>query len=425
MKDISFPTNFLWGASTSAHQVEGNNYYNDWWRWEKKGFTPPSGKACDHYSLYKDDFSMAKKLSHNTHRFGIEWSRVQKDPKSWDQKEWEHYKNVINELLKLNIIPIPTLNHFTIPSWIEDIGGWSNNETIELFTNFAIKAMQELGNKIEYWIPFNEPHMLAFIGFFYGNWPPYIKKPNVAFLILKNILKAHVNVYIKMNREAKKNPELIKPKIGIAKAVGAFHPNSILSLKDIHSTENRDFAHNHSFITSCINGKLCIPGLETEKLETSKTLDFIGLNYYYRQFIKHDKPFYLDPLGETAPDNSKKIRGKITDMGWEVYPKGIYDLVRNFSRYNLPIMIAENGIATNNDKYRVEFLQEHLRYLIKALRKGYPLIGYLHWSLLDNFEWSEGYTKKFGLIDIDLITQKRTIRQSAQVFSSIIKNGRI
>jgi beta-glucosidase len=419
-----FPDNFLWGASTSAHQVEGDNFYNDWWQWERRGFTSASGKACDHYSLYKKDFSIAKHLGHNAHRFGIEWSRVQKDPYSWDETEWAHYRDAVDELIRLGITPLLTLNHFTVPVWIEKAGGWANSDTIGLFTNFALKALKELGDKVEYWIIFNEPHMLAFIGYFYGHWPPYRKNPREAFLILKNLLKTHVKTYKKMRETADKISGVLRPKIGIAKAVAYFQPYSLLSLKDIRSSENRDFAHNHAFISSCITGKIQVPGLKTEILEEKNTLDFIGLNYYFRQFIKHGKPFSLAPLGEVATENIK-ARGKITDMGWEVFPRGIYEVIKNFSKYDIPLLITENGIATTNDADRKEFIKEHLKYLLKAVNKGLPLSGYLHWSLLDNFEWAEGYTKKFGLLSVDFSSYKRTIRKSAEYYSSIIKNRRI
>ena len=423
MNNKCFPDNFLWGASTSAHQVEGDNFHNNWWKWEQKGLIPASGKACDHYSLYRKDFSIAKALGHNAHRFGIEWSRVQKYPCSWDEEEWQHYRDVTNELIKLDITPVVTLNHFTIPAWIEDRGGWTNDETIQHFTDFTVKALKELGNKVEYWITFNEPHMLAFIGHFYGTWPPYRKDPAEAFLILKNLLKCHVKVYKKMHFTADNTPGLLLPKIGIAKAVTAFQPDS-LSVKDISSSENRDFAHNHSFVSSCVKGKICIPGLGSETLEAGNTLDFIGLNYYYRQFIKKARPFPLDPLGESY-NNSKRISGKITDMGWEVFPPGIYSLVRSFSQYDIPLLITENGIATTRDSERKDFIEQHLKYLLKAVNENLPLLGYLHWSLLDNYEWAEGYSKKFGLVDVDPLSRKRSVRRSAKYYSSVINNKRI
>jgi len=424
MKD-KFPDDFLWGAATSSHQVEGDNFFNDWWEWEQSGRTEPSGKACGHYHRFRDDFHIAKELGHNAHRFGIEWSRLEKEEGTWDQNEWDHYKAVADELISLGIEPIATLNHFTVPAWFAKKGGWLSNEAVSLFSRLAVKAIAELGTRVRYWIPFNEPHILAFLGYFYGKWPPGRKSRDETLTVIGNMLKSHVEAYRRMNEEARSDTRIKPPIIGVAKAVTAFHPCSPYSVLDRLSAHNQNIFHNHSFIRSAISGRILTPGLKKENLPVKNAVDFIGLNYYFRQFIHHKKPFRKNPWGEVCSLEHHEDAGETTDMGWEIYPEGIHEVVKSFSRYRLPIIITENGLATNDDPVRQRFIKDHLRQLLRAIKDGAPVKGYLHWSLLDNFEWAEGYRPRFGLVHVDYSSQKRTIKESARYFASVIKTGTI
>lgn len=403
-----FPDNFLWGAAMSAHQVEGDNFYNDWWEWEQAGHTEPSGKACDHYHRFKEDFRIAKELQHNAHRLSIEWSRLEKKEGVWDAQEWDHYKEVVDELLRLKIEPIVTLNHFTLPLWLARKGGWKNDDIIRLFSRFAGKAVQELGDRAEYWITINEPLILAFIAYSQGRWPPCARGSDDEIYVIKNMLKAHVAAYQKMHEISKTITGVKALKVGIAKAVTTFHPCSKYSALDRIATFLRQRSWNHSFINSA-----------------KKSLDFIGLNYYFREFVHHKKPIAKNPFGWICSRVHHEDAGRRTTVGWEIYPVGLYEVAKNFSRYKIPIIITENGLSTYDDTLRQEFIKEHLLYLLKAIEEGAPVKGYLHWSLLDNFEWSEGYGPKFGLIEVDYKTQKRTIKPSARYLASIIKAGQV
>ncbi|MFH1305239.1 MAG: glycoside hydrolase family 1 protein [Candidatus Omnitrophota bacterium] len=423
--DNSFPPGFLWGAATSPHQVEGDNRFNDWWAWETADRTAPSGKACDHYHRFREDFGLAKQLGHNAHRMGIEWSRLEKIEGAWDDNEWDHYRTVINELIRLGIEPIVTLNHFTVPAWFARKGGWLNDTSAELFARFASKAVSELGRNTRYWITINEPHILAILGYFHEQWPPGGKNFKEALIVIKNMLKGHVEAYCRMNEAAARTPGAKRPKIGIAKAVTAFHPCVRYSPLDLLSTHWRDKFHNHGFFNSALKGRICLPGLRKEKLPVKNALDFIGLNYYFRQFIRHEKNFIKNPFGNVCSLSHHPASGKITDMGWEIYPEGLYESVKIHARYRLPIIITENGIATKDDPLRQKFLRDHLSQLLRTIGEGAPVKGYIHWALLDNFEWGEGYTKRFGLIAVDFHTQKRTVRNSAKYYASVIRTGRI
>jgi beta-glucosidase len=421
-----FPERFLWGASTSSHQVEGNNLKNNWWEWEQTGEIEASGTACDHYNLFREDFRMAKELCHNANRMGLEWSRLEPEEGIWDQKEWDHYKEAIDELIRLNIEPIVTLNHFTVPLWFHTMNSWAADRSISLFARFAEKAVNELGSRVKYWITINEPHMLAFISYFYGDWTPKIKDSKKAFTILGNMLKSHAEAYKIMNETANRNALIKKPHIGLAKAVAAFHPCSNFSVRDRFAAHRRNKYHNHIFLLSACKGKLLIPGLKHEKLAVKDSVDFIGLNYYYRQFVHNTTKWQEDPLGGICTYGHKhKDQGKVTDMGWEIYPKGIYELLKDFTKYKKPLIITENGLATTDDTIRRCFIKDHLSWIQKAINENIDVFGYLHWSLLDNFEWAEGFSKRFGLIEVNYDTKERIIRDSAKYYAQIIKSGTI
>ena len=420
-----FPDNFIWGASTSPHQVEGDNFYNDWWEWEQAGHTEPSGKACDQYHRFREDFRIAKGLGHNAHRLGIEWSRLEKEEGKWDQSEWDHYKEVLDSLLDLGMEPFLTLHHFTIPTWLSRKGGWLNDDSVRLFARFAEKAAKELSSRVRYWITINEPNIIAFLPYYMGIWPPCHKNFGEAKLALKNMLKGHVEAYRLIKENAANDPGAKRPEIGIAKAVTAFHPCSPASALDRFATHLRARLHNYCFINSSLKGRILIPGLRPERLSAKGAMDFIGLNYYFRQFIHHTRPFGKDPLGEVCSLEHHPDAGPTTDMGWEVYPEGMYEVVKKFCHYRLPIMITENGIGTTDDSRRTDYIREHLRQLLRAMDEGAPVKGYLHWSLLDNFEWAEGYSKRFGLVGVDFNTQERTIKDSARYYESVIRSGKI
>ncbi len=418
-----FPDNFLWGAATSSHQIEGDNFYNDWWAWEQSGGTDPSLKACDHYNRYKEDFLLAKGLNHNAHRLGLEWSRLEKEEGVWDESEWQHYKNVISSLLELGITPVVTLNHFTLPLWLANKGGWTNDESVDRFTRFSEKAYMELGDKVEYWITINEPHVLAFLAYYKGIWTPCKHNFEEAVLVLRNMLKSHAIIYDSLNRIAATSPTLIKPKIGVAKAVSAFHPCKKSSPLAWLCTFLRARFHNQAFVRSLVKGKILLPGHYGEKLQTKNTLDFIGLNYYFRQFIRTPKSFRKNPFGEECGHEEHASPENLTDMPWEIYPEGMYEVVTSFNKYGLPIMITENGLATRNDAKRQRYIKGHLQNLLLAMNKGSKVIAYLHWSLLDNFEWADGYGKRFGLISVNYDTQERTVTDAARYYTDIIRSG--
>ncbi len=395
---LIFPKNFLWGAATAAHQVEGNNLHSDWWAWEKKGGgTEPSGVACDHYHRFEEDFKLAKRLNHNAHRLSIEWSRIEPEEGKWNQEAIEHYKRVLESLKHKQIKTFVSLFHVTLPLWFAQKGGFEKKENIEYFKKFALLTVSALADKVDFWVTVNEPKTVIAGAYLQGLWPPQEKNKLLALRVYRNLALAHKGVY-----RAFKN-EFPGAQVGAVINMPALHYHGHRILGRFVPQFVRFFL-NHSFY-----------------LLTGDTHDFLGLNYYLFHNIR------LKDL--TTKYTKKKLEQTMllerSDLGWPIYPSGIYEALMSLKKYNLPIYITENGVADAKDKHREEFILNHLQWVHQALEEGVDVRGYLHWTLMDNYEWAFGFKPKFGLIEVDFKTQKRKIRKSALAYSKICKENAI
>jgi beta-glucosidase len=394
---ISFPKDFLWGAATASHEVEGNNH-NDWSEWEKsqkridylrserliekyglENFI--SNRACDHYNRFEEDFKIAKELGHNATRFSIEWSRIEPEEGKFNEKEIEHYKKVITTLKKIGIEPFVTIWHWPIPIWLRNKGGWQYSEIPDYFARYAEKIVNALGSDVKFWITLNEPEIYAGNSYLSGVWPPQKKNLISYLLVIHNLIKAHRKAYKiikKLNQSAQ---------IGIAKNNIYFeaYQNKLVNrvLKKII-----DWRRNFYFLNRLKNYQ-----------------DFIGLNHYFHNRINY---------GFNKNENEK-----LSDVGWELYPEAIYYVLVDLKRYNKPIYITENGLADAKDKQRSWFIFESLKNINRAINEGVNVKGYLHWSLVDNFEWDKGFWPRFGLLEIDYKTLERKVRPSAYFYRDI------
>ncbi len=394
---LLFPPGFLWGASTSAYQVEGDNVNSDWWAWEQN--LPEkrrSGQGANHYELYKLDFNLAKDLGHNAHRLSLEWSRIEPTEGVFDLEVIDHYKNVLMALKERGLTVMLTLWHFTIPEWFAKKGGFENASNLKYFERFVKRVVPELKGSVDLWITLNEPGVYAFEAYLVGAWPPQKKSKTTTIKVYWNLAQAHKIAYKIIHDEVGKTA-----KVGISNNVGTFQALHRHSLRE-------DFAEymldnlNHIFY----------------KLTGIRTHDFFGLNYYFNQYVSFDKAGIFPHLVDIS--TTKKA---VSDMGWEIYPQGIFDILMDFSDYHKPIYITENGIASLNDDRRVRFLIAYLQEIYHAIAAGADVRGYFYWSLIDNFEWADGYTPRFGLIEIDYKTLERTIRPSAYVYEEIVRKN--
>ncbi len=419
-----FPEDFLWGSATSAHQVEGGNTHNDWWEWEERGrVSEKSGRASGHYERFREDFAIAKSLHHNAHRFSLEWSRMEPEENRWDEETIRHYREVFQALRENTLEPVVTLHHFTNPLWLARQGGWENGEVVNHFTRYVRKVLDCFGSEIRYWVTLNEPLVYVYQGYIAGVWPPGEKNFKKALQVIRHQLLAHARAY-QMIHEFFRYRSLPRPFVGFAKNYIAFYACSPRSLADRLSRWVRHSFFNGLYLKALTTGRLYYPGIFLERHpEMERTLDFIGLNYYTRDFV-HFGGFSLPEIfGNICSLEHHASAGPRNDLGWEIFPEGLYHAIREIGRFRLPILVTENGICTRDDETRWAFIRSHLEQLHRALQENIEVIGYLHWSLIDNFEWAEGFGPRFGLVEVDYTTQKRTIRPSARRYGDVCRTG--
>ncbi len=388
-----YPDGFLWGSGTSAHQTEGDNRRNDWWVFEQEGHTRDgevSGAACEEWSRYADDFALAAELGQNAHKLSVEWSRIEREPGVFDDEALAHYEDVLKCLRSLGIKSFVVLHHFTNPLWLAATGGWEDPESPRRFAEYTRVVVERLGGLADAWITINEPMLLAAFGYFTGYWPPQRTSWRAGLRVARNLMLAHRLAY-------KVIKELIPDaNVGVAVNTTAFELSPRQAIWERLLVGPVDWFGNLWFLD-----------------RVREELDFVGLQYYSRTSVR--SLMFGDPsagpLGESLP---------VTDVGWAIYPEGLHKVVRKaWRRYQLPIYITENGLADHADVIRKVFIRDHLRCLLDAIDEGADVRGYFHWSLVDNFEWREGFRPRFGLIEIDYATQKRTVRDSARYYERI------
>jgi beta-glucosidase len=372
--------------------------------WESKAGKECSGQASRHYELYEQDFDLVKNLNHNAHRLSIEWSRIEPKEGEFFQKELQHYLNVISSLKARKIEPFVTLHHFTNPNWFSESGGWGDRRSVDRFLRYCDFVTRALARHVHYWITINEPTIYISHSYLLGLWPPQLKSFWKAKPIYDNMTAAHVQVYRRIN-SIYKELGLSKPAISIAHHMSAMVP-CIPNLRNRVAASLRDY---------CFNFKIL------DRLVRHKTLDFIGFNYYSRQLIDVQGWRLTNLMGDLCYNNHHPV--KKNSLGWDIYPDGIRQVLLKLKKYNLPVIITENGICTSDDNLRWEFLSEHLKSIHAAMEQGVDVQGYLYWALMDNFEWAEGFGPRFGLIDINYKTFERTVRDSARKYDKVCQTG--
>ncbi|HRY52384.1 MAG TPA: family 1 glycosylhydrolase [Candidatus Portnoybacteria bacterium] len=403
--EINFPLGFLWGAATSSHQVEGGNI-NDWSQWEKNNAErlaseaknkwqswqqekfPAmfelqnyiSSQACDHYNRWQEDFDMAKSLGHNAHRFSLEWSRIEPKKGEFDQAAIDHYSQMISGLGKRGMEPFVTINHFSLPQWFANMGGWESQEAVLCFGKFVDHLAKTLGHQITFWLTLNEPWIYIVNSYWRGVWPPQKRSWWRCLRVYKNLFNAHKTAY-----------NIIK----------SYHPEAQVGL-----------AENNVYFEGWLSGPAHWLVNRQFLSLSGQRLDFIGVNYYFHNKIK-------------GFNFRKNDNHQVSDLGWELYPKGLFYVLRRLKKYRKPIYITEGGLADARDLQRANFIKSQLFYISEALAEGVDVRGYFYWSLLDNFEWDKGFWPRFGLAEIDYKTQERKIRSSAWEYAKICKENKL
>jgi beta-glucosidase len=417
-----FPDDFRFGAATAAHQVEGGNEDSDWWHFEQEPGRikdgSRSGAACEHYARFRGDIGLLSALSLSTYRFSIEWARVEPEPGRIDGAALDHYAGVVDACIEAGIEPCVTLYHFTLPRWFSARGGWQSSDAPAVFGRFARAVAGALAGRVSLWVTINEPAVYLYHSFLAGIWPPSLKSPRAMVLTGRSLIRAHFEA-LRAIREASDRASFARGPslVGLASHLRVFDPARSGHALDRGVAAVQDAIFNWAFLDSVHRGKLLPPfGVGEAVSGPSPGHDFLGVNYYTRDRVRFDitRPAELFGAQETTP------AAPVNDLGWEIYPEGMRRMIREaHGRYGLPVYITENGIADAADRMRAGYLVHHLDQVLRAIQEGVLVKGYYHWSLMDNFEWAEGYAGRFGLYAMDYATQERSLRPSGALYGRI------
>ncbi|MFF5289748.1 glycoside hydrolase family 1 protein [Paractinoplanes globisporus] len=387
-----FPDDFLWGSATSAHQVEGGNTNNDWWDFEHDPATAAresSGDAIDHFHRYFEDFALLSALGHNAHRLSLEWSRIEPAPGEFSRAALAHYRRVLTALRDEGLTAFATLHHFTRPRWFAARGGWLAPDAAATFGRYCARVTAELGDLMPYVCTINEPQMIALHGYLEGYHPPGVTNPILWKRAGDALLEAHHTAVSAVRATS-------DAQVGLAVQLPLLAP-----AREDDACVAFCEAMRYEIVDRYLDG---VDG------------DWLGVQYYRKQWVDPSSPtrFAAPPPGTP-----------LTQMGWAVHPDGLRQMLHRAARASLPLYVTENGIATTDDAERADYLATHLAALAQARAEGVDVRGYLHWSAFDNFEWSEGYRPRFGLIAVDRDTFTRTPKPSAYAYARVARTGRL
>lgn len=450
-----FPDGFVWGASGSAYQTEGGNYNNDWYQWEQISpllMEAPAGDAVNAYNLYDTDAQLVKDINLNTYRFSVEWSRIEPERDLWDDGEIEHYRKVIRSLTKRNIRPMLTFHHFTNPVWVlnmdrknhpvDDLGGWLNPEVAIEFAEYAGKLAAEFGSEVDWYLTINEPIVIALLGYLLGANPPgemVLTEEQVyenVIPVMKNLITAHALAYdaIRENDGWDADDDGRPCVTGLPESIIYWEPANPDDTGDVEATGRIERFYSHNLYDSLTSYGFDedLDGIPDDIRDTWQgRADFIGFNYYNHWYVLDTPPFLPEPVSALPCISFKglelsnmlgcpEITGDKSDMGYEIFPEGIYNVMKRlYSRYNLPILITENGIATTDGEKRARFIVDHLGWVRKAIEEGVNVTGYIYWSLTDNWEWGT-FEPRFGLYSVDYEHEfKRILTRGGEVLGEI------
>ena len=434
-----FPNDFIFGVATAAYQIEGSKFGNcgssHWDTWsETPGNVHNSDNgsiACDHYNRFYDDLDIIKSGGFDSYRFSTSWSRVMPDGKSVNSEGLDFYDRLVDGMIARGLKPNLTLYHWELPSYLADIGGWTNRDIAERFAEFTDVIINRIGDRIDHTATINEPWCVAWLSYFLGGQAPGIRDIRAAVRAMHHVMLAHGKALEVLKSHGQSN-------LGIVLNLGHGEPASNTQA-DINATKTFDAIHTRWFMDSLFKGnypkdmlskveKYMPENFESDMKLISSPIDWLGVNYYTRGVIKAapNEPW---PHFEGEEGGLPK-----TQMGWEIYPEGLELLLKRiYNDYTneIPIMITENGMANEDvvsndicdDPIRVKYFEDHLQAVIRCIAYGVPVKGFFGWSLLDNYEWAYGYEKRFGLVHVDYETQKRTPKASFKAFQKAISGN--
>ena len=437
--DLCFPADFIWGAATASYQIEGAAYEDGRGEsiWDRFCRTPGKVRngdtgdiACDHYHRYMEDVALMRRLGMRGYRFSIAWPRILPNGRGpVNPKGLDFYDALVDALLESDIQPCATLYHWDLPQALEDAGGWPNRDTVDAFVEYTEAVVRRLGDRVPYWITHNEPWVASWMGYGLGIHAPGRMDEGAAMAAAHHMLVSHGRAVEVIRRDGS------GAQAGITLNLAPVHPAS-------HSAEDRaaaamaDARGNRWFLDPVFRGEYPsevlqafaphLPPIVGDDMRViASPIDFLGVNYYNRHVVRAN-PETGRPV-HVRPDSNS-----FTDMDWEVYPDALRELLLRLYREYRPaqMFVTENGAAYNDvrihdgsirDPERVSYLEQHLQACSRAIQEGAPLAGYFLWSLLDNFEWHDGYQKRFGLVYVDYPTLERIPKSSFDWYRSFIR----
>lgn len=413
-----FPKDFLWGTATAAYQVEGGLIHSDWWAWEQtpdailEGHT--SDPACDWWRKAEADLDRAAEMGTNAHRLSVDWSRIEPEPGRFDDAALGRYREILQAMHARGLEPMVTLHHFVNPLWLVEMGDFGQEAVVGRFQAFTARVVEALGDLIPKWVTINEPMVYVVLRYLETAFPPPAQRGfGAGMTAVRNLLRCHAAAYHTIKE---KYPQAM---VGVAQHFRPILPPKLALPGSRWWAERLSWLFNDMFLEPLRDGRLRWPSGRETIPHLAGTQDYIGVNYYtYSRAVFPPRPGKLY-------DNTYSADAVVGDGNFgEVYPTGLYWAIHHALRYKKPIIITENGMPDRDDDQRPAFILTHLREVWRAISFNYPILGYYHWSLIDNFEWERGWTQRFGLIDLDPATQIRTLRRSGELYRDICRlNG--
>ena len=400
--------NLLLGTATAATQIEGGDENNNWARFAeegkvKDGTTPV--RAADHYARFKEDIDLMAEMGMQIYRFGIEWSRIEPERGVYCAEAISHYREEIEYIISKRIKPLLTIHHFTNPLWFEDMGGFASPDSPDIFMTLVKKVIAEFGDIVDEYITINEPNVYATNSLLWGEWPPEKRSFSALTACFANMTEAHIRAYKYIHRTRFKKG-YANTLVGFANHMRVFAPEDEKNPAHKAFARSAEYLFQGAITEAMMRGVCRFPIAKRKGIKKGKYYDFIGLNYYSRSTVSK----LADGVREDCFKN---------DLGWEIYHEGLIELAgRLYAEYGAPVFITENGTCDNTDAFRPRFIYDQLKLISETEN---AITRYYHWSFIDNFEWKEGESARFGLVHIDYETQSRTVKNSGKLYSSIIR----
>lgn len=417
MNNLKFPDGFMWGTASAGYMTEGNLKNNDWYDAEmedlkkppeKRKFAEPCGQAVDFWNRYEEDYELARQMGIQVHRMSVEWARVFPEQDTPDMEAVEHYEKMLNALRERNIQTMLTLHHFVIPSWVARAGGFLNREFLmRHYRRYVELIARELGKKVDWWLPINEPSIVPLAGHLLGMNPPFLQSFSAFNKSFTTMMDMHASSYDMIKRHF---PDA---QVGVAYAYSSYKPDRENSLADRLGAWFSDWNLNKIFFKGIEMGRVLPPVGLWKKIDYLKnSLDFIGFNFYTK--------WYVRGLGQGTPQPNDIL----SDRGYILYPEGMYEGLKYYgTKFDIPVIVTENGTDTTDESVRIQYIETHLRQVLRAIREGINIRGYMYWSLTDNWEWTYGFKSRFGLVHVDYETQKRAMKEGGRWFAEVIRRN--